>query len=168
MLRKVLIILSIIFVTGVAQAGCPSGLEDKSAIQVAKRAMNTWFSAVQKGKLGQLEALFAPQFVILHSKGGPMNRQQQLNMLKGFRLGGYHFSNFCGVRINDTIVATFASKTYKEDISKSHLDFLSKKKAYRMVILKKYDDQWKIIAYANTNPVHVLKNSSRSRDQVAL
>jgi len=153
MFRKILILFfGLSFIT-ISQAKCPIPLSDKEAINIAKHAMNEWFSAVEKGKIKKVKALLAPQFVILHSQGAPMTRTQELQLLTGFQLGGYHFSDFCAMRIDNTIIATFSSKTFKEDVSKTHLSFLNKYKAYRMLVMKKIKGQWLIVAYANTNPI---------------
>ena len=100
-----------------------------------------------------LTALFAPQAVMLHSQGAPSMKDQELKLLSGFHLGSYHFSDFCAMRMGDTIIATFASKTYGQDISQTNVNFLSKSKAYRMLVMKKIQGRWLIIAYANTNPI---------------
>lgn len=136
-----------------AQTECSPAMSDQPAISIAQNAMNTWFTAIQKNDLQTVNELFSPQFVILPSKGAPMTNSEELNLLTGFHLGGYQFSDFCAMRITDTIVATFASKTYGKDISKTKVKFLSKSKAYRMIVMKKMQDHWLIIAYANTNPI---------------
>jgi len=39
------------------------------------------------------------------------------------------------------------------------MNFLSKEKAYRMVVLQKIKGKWLVIGYANTNPVKQDKHS---------
>ena len=131
---------------------CPAGHADPAAIQIAQGAMDAWFTGVEKNDLNSVQALFSPQAVILHSVGEPMTTADQMKLLVGFHLGGYKFTNFCAVTIGgDTIVATFASKTFNQDVSKTGLNFLSDSKAYRMVVLQKQSNSWLIIAYANMN-----------------
>lgn len=153
MVKKIIILTIGLLLISTCYAACPSNLSDKSAINIAEKAMNTWFTAAENGNITKIKSLFAPQFVILHSQGAPMTKAEELKLLTGFHLGGYHFSDFCAMRLNAIIIATFASKTYGEDISKSKMNFLSKSKAYRMVVLNKKNGQWQIVAYANTNPI---------------
>jgi len=136
---------------------CPAGHDDPQAIQISQGIMDSWFSGVENGDLKSVDSLFSPQAVILHSVGGPMTKADQMKLLVGFHLGGYQFTNFCATTIgSDVIVATFDSKTFNHDESKTGLNFLSDSSAYRMVVLQKQDSKtrpWLIIAYANMNPL---------------
>lgn len=145
--------ISVFVFTSIAAESCPPTMSDQKAIDIAQSSMNIWFKSIENGDLKKLNNLFAPQFVVLHSVGAPMTKKQELKLFVGFQLGGFQFSHFCAMKINDTIVATFASKTFGKDISKSKMNFLSKSKAYRLLVMKKMHDNWKIIAYANMNPI---------------
>ena len=92
-------------------ASCPRTMSDRSAIHIARHAMNTWLSAVQKGQLSIVSQVLAPHFIIVHTRGTPMTKMQELQLTKGFHLGGYRFSHFCAMQLGDTIIAIFALKT---------------------------------------------------------
>jgi hypothetical protein len=141
-----------LFTTGLyADTTCPPLFNNLQAIHIAEHAMDAWFSGVEKGDVSSVSALFSPQAMILHSTGAPLTRDQEMALLKGFHLGGYQFTDFCAVQNGDVIVASFASKTFKQDVSQSGLNFLSTSPAYRMVVLQKVKGHWLIVGYANTN-----------------
>lgn len=159
MLKRILSAVAV-FITSLTTAAwaCPPQFNNTQAIHIAETAMNTWFGGVEKGDLQAVSDLFAPNIIVLHSIGAPITKAQQMQLMQGFHLGGYHFSDFCAAQTGDTIVATFASKTFKHDIAQNGLNFLSNHKAYRMVVLQKINQQWLIIGYANTNPLTQEKN----------
>lgn len=159
MILRTLCLSATLFATGLyADTSCPTPFNNSQAIQIAEHAMNVWFTGVEKGNAPMISALFAPQAMILHSTGAPLTVNQEMALIKGFHLGGYQFTDFCAMQNGDVIVASFASKTFKQDVSQSGLNFLSNAKAYRMVVLQKIKGHWLIVGYANTNPL--TQNSS--------
>lgn len=71
-----------------------------------------------------------------------LNRSASLTKSEELKL----LTNICAMQMNDTIIVTFASKR--------NVNFIIKSKAYRILVMKKMEGRWLIIAYANTNPIN--------------
>ena len=97
-----------------------------------------------KADMDVIEKTIAKGFQSVHQYGSN-NRDQEIKLIKGLKLGKYSLSNIKITQNGPVIVATYVVSV-EETITEKRL---SKKPAPRLSVFLKTDSGWKWIAHAN-------------------
>jgi len=106
------------------------------------------WSDMKKPDMAATENTIAQGFQSVHQFGSS-NREQEIEAIKGLKLGNYTLSDIKITRNGPVIIATYFVSV-KETIKGK---LLSKKPAPRLSAFLKTDSGWKWIAHANLKPL---------------
>ena len=115
---------------------------------LGEKLLRQLWADMQKPDIKMIKKTIAKGFQSVHQYGSS-NREQEIKLIKGLKLGKYTLSNIKITRNGPVIVATYfvsAEETVKEKR-------LSKKPAPRLSVFLKIDSGWKWIAHANLKPL---------------
>jgi len=115
---------------------------------LGEKLLRQLWADMQKPDIEMIEKTIAKGFQSVHQYGSS-NREQEIKLIKGLKLGKYTLSNIKITRNGPVIVATYfvsGEETVKEKR-------LSKKPAPRLSVFLKIDSGWKWIAHANLKPL---------------
>jgi len=103
---------------------------------------------MKKPDMEMIKKKIAEGFQSVHQYGAN-NREQEIELIKGLKLGEYSLSNFQITQNGPVIVATYFVSV-EETINGKRL---SKKPAPRLSVFLKTDSGWQWIAHANLKPL---------------
>jgi hypothetical protein len=106
------------------------------------------WSDMEKPDMAAIENTIAEGFQSVHQFGSS-NREQEIETIRGLKLGNYTLSDIKITRNGPVIIATYFVSV-KETIKGK---LLSKKPAPRLSVFLKTDSGWKWIAHANLKPL---------------
>ena len=113
-----------------------------------EKILRQLWADMKKPDMEVIEKTIAKSFQSVHQYGSN-NREQEIKLIKGLRLGKYTLSNIKITRNGPVIVATYFVSV-EETIKGKRL---SKKPALRLSVFLKTDSGWKWIAHANLKPL---------------
>jgi len=122
------------------EVAAEKGLGEKLLLQL--------WTDMKKPDMEAIEKTIAKGFQSVHQYGSN-NREQEIKLIKGLKLGKYTLSNIEITRNGPVIIATYfvsVAETIKGDR-------LTKKPAPRLSVFLKTDSGWKWIAHANLKPL---------------
>lgn len=112
-----------------------------------KLLLQLW-SDMEKPDIEAIEKTISKGFQSVHQYGSS-NREQEIELIKGLKLGEYTLTDIKITQDGPVIVATYFVSVEETIKGKQ----LSKKPAPRMSIFIKTDSGWKWIAHANLKPI---------------
>ena len=115
---------------------------------LGEKLLRQLWADMKKPDMEVIEKTIAKGFQSVHQYGSN-NREQEIKLIKGLKLGKYTLSNIKITRNGPVIVATYFVSV--EEIIKGKR--LSKKPAPRLSVFLKTDSGWKWIAHANLKPL---------------
>lgn len=146
-------ILRIVLILTIASLFCLQLLTanpaDTGENNPGEKLLQQLWSDMAAQNVGGIEKTISPAFQSVHQNGSS-NRDQELELIKGLKLGEYTLSDVKITRDGPVIVATYFVSV-EETIDGKRL---SKKPAPRMSVFYKTDGGWKWIAHANLKPIN--------------
>lgn len=115
---------------------------------LGEKLLRQLWADMKKPDMEVIEKTIAKGFQSVHQYGSN-NREQEIKLIKGLKLGKYTLSNIKITRNGPVIVATYFVSV-EETIKGKRL---SKKPAPRLSVFLKTDSGWKWIAHANLKPL---------------
>ncbi|MFA4917276.1 MAG: nuclear transport factor 2 family protein [Syntrophales bacterium] len=144
-LKVVLIItLTFVFTTLTALANHDVATEEG----LGEKLLGQLWADMEKPDMEAIEKTIAKGFQSVHQDGSN-NREQEIKLIKGLKLGKYSLSNIKITQNGPVIVATYFVSV-EETIEGKRLQ---KKPAPRLSVFLKTDSGWKLIAHANLKPL---------------
>ncbi len=131
----------------VSQCGC-SLPRMSGANQDGEKLVRQLWVNMKKSDMVTIEKMTARGFQSVHQYGAN-NREQEIELIKGLKLGEYTLSGFQITQNGPVIVATYLVSV-KETIKGKRL---SKRPAPRLSVFLKTDTGWQWIAHANLKPL---------------
>jgi len=115
---------------------------------LGEKLLHQLWSDMKKPDMAAIEKTIAKGFQSVHQFGSS-NREQEIEMIKGLKLGKYILSDIKITRNGPVVIATYFVSV--EETIKGKL--LSKRPAPRLSAFLKTDSGWKWIAHANLKPL---------------
>jgi len=115
---------------------------------LGEKLLRQLWAEIRKPDMEAIEKTIAKGFQSVHQYGSS-NREQEIKLIEGLKLGKYTLSNIKTTRNGLVIVATYFISV-EETIKGKRL---SKKPAPRLSVFLKTDGDWKWIAHANLKPL---------------
>lgn len=144
-LKLALIITLAILLTTVTALADQNATDEKG---VGEKLLYQLWANMKKPDIEMLQKTTAEGFQAVHQNGAN-TREQEIELIKGLKLGKYTLSNIKITRNGPVIVATYLISV-EETIEGKRL---SKKPASRLSVFLKTDGGWKWIAHANLKPL---------------
>ena len=120
---------------------------------LGEKLLRQLWSDMKKPDMEAIEKTISKGFQSVHQYGSS-NREQEIELIKGLKLGKYTLSDIKTTRNGPVIVVTYFVSV--EETIKGKL--LSKKPAPRLSVFLKTDSGWKWIAHANLKPLREQKD----------
>jgi len=114
---------------------------------LGEKLLRQLWSDMKKPDMQEIEKTTAQGFQSVHQYGSN-NREQEIKLIKGLKLGKYTLSNIKITRNGPVIVTTYLVSV--EETIKG--ERLTKKPAPRLSVFLKTDGGWKWLAHANLKP----------------
>ena len=111
---------------------------------MGEKLVRELWASMKKTDMKAVEKKISNGFQSVHQYGAN-SREEEIELIKGLKLGNYYLSNFRITRNGPVIVATYFVSV-EETIKGKRL---SKEPAPRMSVFLKTDTGWKWIAHAN-------------------
>ncbi|MCJ7615444.1 MAG: nuclear transport factor 2 family protein [Desulfobacterales bacterium] len=129
----------------------PTALADQEVATengLGEKLLCQLWADMKKPDMEAIEKTIAKGFQSVHQYGSN-NREQEIKLIEGLKLGKYILTDIKTTRNGPVIVATYFVSV--EETIKGKL--LSKKPAPRLSVFLKTDSGWKWIAHANLKPL---------------
>lgn len=123
--------------------------ESATEKSLGEKLLHQVWSDMKKPDMAAIQKTIAEGFQSVHQFGSS-NREQEIETIKGLKLGNYTLSDIKITRNGPVIIATYFVSV-KETIKGK---LLSKKPAPRLSAFLKTDSGWKWIAHANLKPLN--------------
>lgn len=115
---------------------------------LGEKLLRQFWENMQKSDMEQIEKTLAKGFQSVHQYGAH-NREQEIELIKGLKLGNYILSNIEVTRNGPVIVASYFVSV--EETIKG--ERLQKKPEPRLTVFLKTGSDWQLIAHANLRPL---------------
>jgi len=136
-------VIALMFLAPAAMADQKAGHEK----ELGEKLLRQLWADIKESDMVAIEKKIAKGFQSVHQYGAA-NREQEIKLLKGLKLGKYILSNIRITRNGPVIVATYLVSV-EETIKGKRL---TKKPAPRLSVFLKTDSGWKWMAHANLKP----------------
>ena len=144
-MRLTMAIMLILAPTASVAGANPEETEVKA---LGEQLLHQVWTGMKKTDMEAIDTLLASGFQAVHQNGA-QNREQEMALIKGLKLGDYTLNNIAITRNGPLIVATYFV-TVAETIDGERLQ---KKPAARLSVFLKTEGGWQWMAHANLNPL---------------
>lgn len=115
---------------------------------LGEKLVRQLWADMQKPDIEGIEKTIAEGFQSVHQYGAS-NREEEIELIKGLKLGNYTLSDMKITQNESVIVATYSVSVEETIMGKR----LLKKPEPRLSVFVKTDNGWKWIAHANLKPL---------------
>gem|GEM_PF-403997 len=120
------------------------GEKSQPSHQIGEELVREVFQAIHDSNIAKLENMISKDFQAVHDFGAS-NRQEEIQTLKGIKLGEYTLDNFKVTRQGDVLIVTYTIAA-EETIQGEQVP---QKPIPRLSIFIKTNSEWKWLAHAN-------------------
>ena len=147
-MKKWKAVLALVFVYVFINQVCVIAEDARSSQSLGEKLVRQLWGDMKKTDMKVLEKKIADGFQSVHQYGAS-NREQEIKLLNGLKLGEYILSDIQITQNGPVIVATYFVSV-EETIKGKRL---SKEPAPRLSVFLKTDSDWQWIAHANLKPL---------------
>ena len=128
--------------------GVSSWAEEEEAASLGEQLVRQFWEAIRTEDVVALDAILAPGFQSVH-QDGTRDKDEELALCAGLDIDEYTLTDFVTTRQGATIVVTFMASV-EETLAGTRTTTVP---AARMAVFLMTEDGWRLVAYANLEPM---------------
>jgi hypothetical protein len=142
---RVYVVLVAAIVAAISASGWAAGQEDAT---LGEQLVREFWEAIRTQDADALDAILAPGFQSVHQDGA-RNRDEELALCAALEISEYTLTDFVTTRQGATIVVIFMASV-EETLAGTRTTTAP---AARMAVFLMTEDGWRLVAYANLEPI---------------